>query len=231
MWLFVLTLFTDTSQVFSVSVGPAESVRVTVAGAGSPVVLVPGLFGAAFGFRKLVPELTTAGFQAVVVEPLGIGSSPRPEKANYSLTAQADRIAAVLDSLGLHGAIVVAHSLGAAMAFRLAYRRPDLVRGVLSLDGGPTETAGTPGLRRAMQYISWVKWMGGERLIRKKIRGYLVDGSGDPSWVTDEVVRGYTQGAVEDLDGTLKAYLRMAESREPEKLARISAPSGAPCGC
>ncbi|MGH7702981.1 MAG: alpha/beta fold hydrolase [Gemmatimonadales bacterium] len=218
MWLFLLTLFTDTSRVFPVSVAPAESIRVTVTGSGPPVVLVPGLFGAAFGFRNLVPELTAAGFQAIVVEPLGFGSSPRPEKANYSLTAQADRIAAALDSLGIDGAIVVAHSLGASMAFRLAYRRPDLVRGLLSLDGGPTETAATPGFRRAMQYASWVKWMGGERRIRKTIRGYLVDGSGDPSWVTDEVVRGYTQGAVEDLDGTLKAYLRMAASREPEKL-------------
>jgi pimeloyl-ACP methyl ester carboxylesterase len=32
------------------------------------------------------------------------------------------------------------------------------------------------------------------------------------------VVDGYTAGARQDLDGTLKAYLRMAESKEPERL-------------
>lgn len=219
MWLFALVLFTDSSHVFRVAVAPAESIRVTVAGSGPPVVLVPGLFGSAFGFRNLVPELTAAGFQVVVLEPLGIGSSPRPESADYSLTAQADRLASALDHLGLTDAIVVGHSVGASMAFRLAYRRPDLVRGLVSLDGGPTETAATRGFRKAMLYAPWVKWMGGAKLIRKKIRSYLEAGSGDPSWVSDEVVRGYTQGASEDLDGTLKAYLRMASSREPERLA------------
>ena len=43
--------------------------------------------------------------------------------------------------------------------------------------------------------------------------------SGDPSWVTDSVVAAYTAGAAADLDGTLKAFLRMAEAREPERLA------------
>ncbi len=219
MWLLALALFTDSSPALRLAVAPAESIRVTVEGSGPPVVLVPGLFGSAFGFRNLIPQLTAAGFQTVVLEPLGVGSSPRPESADYSLIAQADRLASALDRLGITHAIVVAHSLGAAMAFRLAYRRPDLVRGLVSLDGGPTETAATRGFRKAMQYAPWVKWMGGAKLIRKKIRSYLEAGSGDPSWVSDEVVLGYTQGASEDLDGTLKAYLRMASSREPEKLA------------
>jgi len=29
-----------------------------VAGEGDPIVLIPGLFGSAYGFRKLVPLLT-----------------------------------------------------------------------------------------------------------------------------------------------------------------------------
>src|SRR5207253_906092 len=82
-------------------------------------------------------------------EPLGIGSSARPQRADYSLTAQADRIAGVLDSLGIRQAFVIAHSLGGAEGFRLAYRRPDLVRGLISLEGGPTEAAITPAFKRA----------------------------------------------------------------------------------
>src|SRR5438876_1000958 len=136
MWLIALALLADTVHTFSLALSPAESVAVTVTGTGDPVVLVPGLFGSAFGYRALIPLLTDAGYRAIVVEPLGIGSSARPAHADYSLTAQADRIAAALDRLSVRRAIVVAHSLGASMAFRLAYRRPELVAGIVSLDGG-----------------------------------------------------------------------------------------------
>src|SRR5262249_8026330 len=42
--------------------------------------------------------------------------------------------------------------------------------------------------------------------------------SGDPSWVTDSAVLGYTEGAADDLDATLKSYLTMASSRERDRL-------------
>lgn len=224
MWLLAVLLLSDSASTtggFKVTVAPAESLAVEVTGraAGAPVVLVPGLFGSAFGFRKLVPLLSAAGYRAVVVEPLGIGSSSRPRKANYSLTAQAGRIAAVLDSLGVRGVLLVAHSIGGSEAFRLAYHRPDLVRGLVSIEGGPTEATLTPSFRRALRFAPWIKLLGGIRLIRRKIRGMLIDSSGDPSWVTDDVVQGYTAGAAHDLDATLRAYLAMGDAREPEKLA------------
>src|SRR6058998_3344919 len=106
MWLLALALVADTVHTFSLALSPAESVAVTVTGTGDPVVLVPGLFGSAFGYRAVIPLLTDAGYRAIVVEPLGIGSSARPEHADYSLTAQADRIAAALDRLSVRHAIV-----------------------------------------------------------------------------------------------------------------------------
>lgn len=219
MWVLLLVLATDTaSRSFPVTVGRVESLQVTLAGSGQPVVLLPGLFGSAFAFRHLAPALAEAGYQAIVIEPLGVGSSARPARADYSLSAQADRVAGVLDSLGVRGAVVVGHAIGASMAYRLAYRRPDLVRGVVSIEGGPSESATTPGFRRAMRLVPWVKWLGGVKLIRKKIRGYLVASSGDSSWVTESVLDGYTAGAAKDLDATLKAYLAMAQAREPERL-------------
>ena len=223
MWLLAVCLLADSSTAvatFKIPLGRAESLSVETAGAGDPVVLIPGLFGSAFGFRKLVPLLVQAGYRAIVIEPLGIGSSTRPEKANYSLTAQADRIAAALDSLGVRGgAIVIAHSIAGSEAFRLAYRRPDLVRGLLSVEGGPTEAAITPAFKRALRFAPWIKLFGGIKLIRRKIRSLLIDSSGDSTWVTDEAVAGYTAAASRNLDATLKAYLAMANAREPEKLA------------
>jgi pimeloyl-ACP methyl ester carboxylesterase len=196
----------------------AESLHVTMAGSGAPVVLIPGLFGSAFGYRHLLAQLPAAGYQAIVIEPLGIGTSARPERGDYSLSSQADRLAVVLDRLSTGPAVVVAHSTGASMALRLAYQRPELVAAVVSLDGGPAETATSPGFRRAMRYVPWVKWLGGIKRVRSKIRKNLVATSGDTTWVTEEVIDGYTAGAKADLDGTLKAYLRLAESREPERL-------------
>ena len=161
MWLLPLFLAATDSTSLALRVAPAETLHVVVAGAGEPVVLLPGLFGSAYGFRKVEPLLRAAGYRTIVIEPLGVGSSGRPERADYSLTAQADRIAAALDSLGVAHAIIVAHSLGASMAYRLAYRRPDLVRGLVSLDGGPAEAAATPAFRRAMRFAPWIKLFGG----------------------------------------------------------------------
>jgi pimeloyl-ACP methyl ester carboxylesterase len=221
-WLAALALVSgnlDSLEARAVSVAPGEALQVTAAGAGAPVVLLPGLVGGAYGFRKLVPLLVAGGHRVVVVEPLGVGTSARPERADYSLDAQADRVAAVLDTLGLRETVLVAHSVGAAIALRIAYRRPELVRRLVSLDGGPAERAATPGLRRAAEWAPWVKLMGGVKLVRSKIHAALIKASGDTTWVNDQVVEGYTAGAARDLDGTLKAFLRMAESREHEKLA------------
>jgi pimeloyl-ACP methyl ester carboxylesterase len=69
-----------------------------------------------------------------------------------------------------------------------------------------------------MTFVPWIKWFGGANLIRKQIRKGLIKVSGDTTWVTDDVVNGYTAGAQANLDGTLKAFLAMAASKEPEKL-------------
>jgi len=217
--LLLLALVADTSLSFKVPLSPAESLHVVIAGEGDPVVLIPGLFGSAYGFRNLAPLLVQAGHETIVIEPLGIGSSSRPERADYSLMAQADRVAAAMDSLGLSETVVVAHSAGGSLALRLAYRRPELVRALVSIEGGPTETLTTPEFRRAMRLAPWIKIFGGIKLIRWKIRGMLIASSGDASWVTDDVVRGYTDDAAKNLDGTLKAYLAMARVRERERLA------------
>ena len=219
MWLVALALAVDTARSQIVTVARGETIHVVQAGMGPPVVLVPGLFGSAFGFRRITPLLDSAGYHTIVIEPLGIGGSGRPPEADYSLTAQADRLAAVLDSLGLRQALVVAHSIGGSMALRLAYRRPDLVRGIVSLEGGPAETVTSATFRRSMQFAPWIRVFGGMKLIRWKLHGTLVASSGDPAWVTDSVVQGYTADAARNLDATVLAYVAMSRAHERERLA------------
>ena len=220
-FLLAIALAASDTSGFRVSVAPAESLGVTISGAdsGAPLVLIPGLFGSEFGFRKVVPPLNEAGYRTIVIEPLGIGASSRPQHADYSLGAQADRIARVLEALDVDSALFVAHGLGAAMALRVAYRRPALVRGLVALDGGPSEAATGPEFRRTMRMFPWVKLMGGMKLVRKKTRENLVASSADTSWVTEEVVAEYTAGTAKDLDATLKAFVAMAGSKEREHLA------------
>jgi pimeloyl-ACP methyl ester carboxylesterase len=208
----------DSGSSLFVRVARAESLHVTLVGRGEPIVFIPGLAGSAYAFRKVIARLPRDEYRAIVVEPLGFGNSSRPKKSDYSLTAQADRVAAVLDTLGVSDALVVAHSLGASIAFRLAYREPGAVGALLSLEGGPSEEATTKGFKKALRFVSIIKWAGGVKRIRKEMRKGFIASSGDPAWVSDEVVVAYTEGVAADLDATLLAYIRMGKAREPERL-------------
>lgn len=218
MLLLALLTLADTSRTYAVPVAPAESLSVTEVGSGPAVVFIPGFFGAAFGFRHVLPDLARHGYRAIVIEPLGIGNSARPRRANYSQFAQAGRVMAVLDSLKVGHAIIVGHSAGASIAFRMAHRRPDLVRAVISIDAGPVDGGVSPGTRRYAAYAPWVKWLGGVKLVRRQIRKALVAASSDTTWITDEVINGYTAGAAADLDATLLSMLAMGAAKEPERL-------------
>ncbi len=214
--LAVATL--DTATTRDITVAPGETLRVTVSGTGPAVVFIPGLFGSAYGYRKVTTQLARAGMRTIVIEPLGTGWSSHPSGGDYSLTAQADRIGRALDQLRVRGAVLVAHSVGASMALRLAVRRPELVRGVVSIDGGPAETAATPGLADATRYASVMKFFVDAAAIRRQVRSGMVRNSGDTTWVTDATVEAYTAGFAQDIRGSIDALKAMAESREAEAL-------------
>jgi pimeloyl-ACP methyl ester carboxylesterase len=210
----------DSAVIRDIQVAPGETLRTTTFGAGQPLVLIPGIFGAAFGYRTITGQLAARGYRCIVVEPLGYGWSSHPKDADYSFTAQSQRVARALDSLGVTRALVVAQSSGAAIAFRLALARPELIRGMLSIDGGPAESAATPGMRKAFQFGGGlVKFVMDESKLRHDVRREIVKNSGDTTWVTDAVIRGYTAGQVADMHGSIDAFQRMSKSKEEASLA------------
>jgi pimeloyl-ACP methyl ester carboxylesterase len=218
--LALLTLPVDSAVVRDIEVAAGETLRTTSIGTGRPVVLIPGIFGGAFGYRKITGALVAQGYRTIVVEPLGYGASSRPKKADYSFGAQTERVARTLDRMGIRRALLVAQSSGAAIAFRLAVQRPDLVRGLLSIDGGPAESAATPGMKKAFKFGGGlVKLAMDESKLRHDVRREIVKNSGDTTWVTDAVIRGYTAGPAADLDGSIDAFHRMAQSKESTSLA------------
>ncbi len=212
------------------AVAPAESLQVTAVGptSGPAVVIIPGLVSPAYAFRKVLPLLTEAGLRAVVIEPLGVGQSGRPGDADYSHTAQAHRVAAVMDSLGLRQAVVMGHAVGTAMALRLALARPDLVKSLLLVEGGALESAAVPGVKRAIQFSFLVRLFAGRGRIRKEVRKGLIASSGDTTWVTDSLIDRYTEGPAGDIGAVLRALKGMQRAVEPDslkpQLSRIHVP-------
>jgi pimeloyl-ACP methyl ester carboxylesterase len=223
MLLLTLALLTaplDSAVVRDIEVAPGETLRTTSIGQGEPLVLIPGIFGAAFGYRAIVGLLSGQGYRCIVVEPLGYGWSSHPKRADYSFTAQTERVGKALDSLGITRALFLAQSSGASIAFRLAVARPSLVRGVLSIDGGPSESAATPGMRKAFRFGGLVaKLAVDESKLRHDVRREIVRNSGDTTWVTDEVIWQYTAGQAADMSGSIDAFKQMSKSKERESLA------------
>lgn len=210
----------DSSVVRDIAVAQGEILRTTTTGTGKPLVLIPGIFGAAYGYRMITAPLVQLGYQTIVIEPLGYGWSSHPKDADYSFTAQSARVGRALDSLGVTRALLVAQSSGAAIAFRLAIQRPDLVRGLLSIDGGPAESAATPGMRKAFKFGGGlVKLVLSESKLRHDVRSEIVKNSGDTTWVTDAVIRGYTAGQTADVGGSIDAFHSMSKAKEEGSLA------------
>jgi 3-oxoadipate enol-lactonase len=223
MLLLTLALLTgpaDSVVIRDIEVARGETLRTTSVGVGEPLILIPGIFGGAFGYRKITGPLVARGYRTIVVEPLGYGSSSHPKNADYSFTAQTARVARTLDQLGIKRALFVAQSSGAAIAFRLAILRPDLVRGLLSIGGGPAESAATPGMKKAFKLGGGlVKFAMDQSKLRHDVRREIIRNSGDTSWVTDAVIRGYTAGQTADMNGSIDAFHRMSKAKEGESLA------------
>lgn len=197
---------------------PEDSLHVEAVGAGDPVVLVPWLVGGGYGFRNVTALLQEAGYRTIVVEPLGVGGSGRPCRADYSLDAQSERVAAALDRLAVREAVIVGHGVGAGLAYRIAASRPELVRGIVSIEGGVTETAATPGLRRAMRLAGLLKLFVSRKKIRSRMREGMLASSADPAWVTPETVERYAAPATADPKRAIDVLAAIAKSRERRSL-------------
>jgi len=217
----------DITILRDVLVAPAESIGVHMAGSSVtlvsasaqrlPLVLIPGLLGSSYGFRNIVPELSKTR-PIYIIDPLGTGSSSSPEDADYSLTAQSARVAAAAAALGIRRALFACHSTGASVCYRLALSHPDLVAGIVSINGGPTEAVRTPGLSFALTFAPLIRLFGGDGWARGKVRDGLKKSSFDPSWVTEDVVQGYT-AHYNGVKAVLKTLKRMSDAKEPAPLA------------
>jgi pimeloyl-ACP methyl ester carboxylesterase len=103
-------------------------------GKGPPIVAIHGLTASHVSFIGIAERL--AGRRPVLAIDLrGRGQSDKPT-TGYGMRQHALDIAAAMRSLGLGPSVVLGHSMGAYIGTALAVEFPDLVAGLVMLDGG-----------------------------------------------------------------------------------------------
>jgi pimeloyl-ACP methyl ester carboxylesterase len=129
-----------------------DSVRFhcVTAGAGDPVLLLPGWPESWIAWRKIVPLLVNAGYRVVVMDPRGFGESDKPA-SGYDLDTAACDLHGFLEATNLvraGGIDVVAHDVGTWIAHAHAVTYPaDVKRLVLTESNIPGVTSfASPGI-------------------------------------------------------------------------------------
>lgn len=140
-----------------------ERIHYTDEGSGPPLVLIHGLGGQMRNFSHGMTERLTDDFRVIAIDRTGSGHSSRSSPLSAGLERQAAAVARVIEALALDRPTVVGHSLGGAVALRLAADRPDLV-GALALVAPLTQVIEDPPevfkplairSRAARQAIAW----------------------------------------------------------------------------
>ncbi len=190
-----------------------------VADAWPTVVLLSGPLGSAFSMRHVTAALGAHGIATVVIDPLGMGRSSRPRVADYSLTKQAQRVAAVLDTLGVHNVLLVAPGTSATIALHFAADDPARVTGVISLAGGPVDLQRTRAMGMALKLAPLLDNALGRALGRRKFMAGVREQSVSDAWCTKEVMKVYLEPFERDLRGALRTLAAMSEAVEPVPIA------------
>lgn len=110
------------------------NLHVATQGEGPLVIMCHGFPGLWYSWRHQLPALAAAGYRGVAVDMRGYGQSDRPTQPRdyHSETMIADMLG-LLDALGETEAVFVGHDFGAPLVWNLAVRRPEQVKGVVSV--------------------------------------------------------------------------------------------------
>jgi pimeloyl-ACP methyl ester carboxylesterase len=112
-------------------------VHFEVTGEGRPVVLLHGFPDSGRLWRHQVGALSRSGFQVIVPDLRGYGSTGQPAAVDdYSFLYLAADVAAILDHLAVDRAHVVGHDWGSALSWIMASLAPERVDHLVALSVG-----------------------------------------------------------------------------------------------
>jgi pimeloyl-ACP methyl ester carboxylesterase len=188
----------------------------------APLLLIHGTAGSVAWWDPVVPALAQR-HHVIRVDLPGHGQSPPPP--SYDVAAQATRVAAGLDSLGVGPVIVIGHSSGGCVATALAEQRPDLIRAVALINTGPRPDAlwPQPAVIRALSTppLSRIAWSLRSLVVRRALHTAFTR----PVDIPDDLVaavEGMTYRAFVTAPQELTTYL--AERALPDRLAGLDRP-------
>jgi len=161
------------------------------------LLLLHGFAASTFSWQAVMPQLSEMATVIAFDRPaFGLTERPMPGEwegeSPYSLEAQADQTAALMDRLGIDQAVLVGHSAGGTVALLTALRHPDRVKAVVLVDAA-VYSGGTPGWLRPVLRTAQMRRLG-PWMVRSlgKTGGRLLPGAWhDESKVTAEVLEGY----------------------------------------
>ena len=112
-------------------------------GAGRPLLLLHGLASTCRIWDLAAPRLA-AEFRVAALDQRGHGLSAQVDEG-YDFASVSGDAAAFIAALGWMRPIIAGHSWGADVALELAVAQPEIVGGLIFVDGGTIEPSARPG--------------------------------------------------------------------------------------
>lgn len=193
-------------------------------GQGSPLVLIHGLGGSIYNFRYNIPTLAER-VRVLALDLKGFGYSERPAASDYSLTAQARLVGELMDGLGISQAAVLGHSMGGAVALRLAATSPEKVDRLILVGSAPPNGM-VPSFAARAPLPALLRLGAALVLHQPRLReSVLRQGFYDPSFLTPEMVALFTQLVrIRGSADAAASVLSDAARDESIDLSRVSQP-------
>lgn len=113
-------------------------------GAGRDFLLVHGLASNAKTWDLVAKVLSSRGHHVVAVDQRGHGLSDKPE-TGYGFEEVTTDLAAMIDAMGLEYPIVAGQSWGGNVVVEFAHRYPEMLSGLVLVDGGLIDLSSRPG--------------------------------------------------------------------------------------
>lgn len=113
-------------------------VHVAERGEGPAMLLLHGFGGGTYHFDALAERLSRT-HRTIAVDLKGFGYSERDASTGLSHSDQVAMLVGLLRELGVGRAVVVGHSMGGAIAQRLAAQHPELVEALVLIASAPAD--------------------------------------------------------------------------------------------